>query len=255
MKYKKILLIVSGILFSILSWYLIVLFYVASPEKAAFRDLLPQPTIVAFWEQLSYEYFYFSVLASLKRIGVGLSLAFIIGFPMGWAVGASPSIRIFFNYPFHFVRMISPLAWMPIAMLFMPTFEQTILFLISFACIWPILLNTAQGVMHINPEWVNMARIQGATSWQLIVHIIFPGIVPYILTGIRLALGVAWIVLVPAEFLGVNSGLGYMINNARDAMEYDRLMAGVLSIGAIGMSMDCLIQWIQSKYDWRLKNE
>lgn len=146
--------------------------------------------------------------------------------------------------------MVSPLSWMPIALLIFASFEGAIYFLITMATIWPIMINTSLGVMHVNPSWIMMARNQGANDRQLITKIVIPAAIPYILTSLRLALGVAWIVLVPAEFLGVSSGLGYLINDARDTMEYDRLMAIVIAIGILGFVLDGSIQLMRKSLNW-----
>ena len=114
------------------------------------------------------------------------------------------------------------------------TWEGAIVFLIGVAAVWPILFSTAAGVRRIDPAWFKVARNLGAKRVHLLTAVILPAIAQDILTGIRLALGVAWIVLVPAEYLGVKSGLGYAINDARDTLEYDRLAAMVLIIGLIG---------------------
>jgi NitT/TauT family transport system permease protein len=146
--------------------------------------------------------------------------------------------------------MISPLSWMPIALLLFASFESAVYFLIVMATVCPIILNTTIGVRNINPQWIKMAINQGAGSFQLIKTIVIPSSVPHMLTSLRLALGVAWIVLVPAEFLGVSSGLGYLINDARDTMEYDKLMAMIIAIGILGFCLDRLFQRLQQTLRW-----
>ena len=118
------------------------------------------------------------------------------------------------------------------------------------ATICPIILNTAIGVMDINPQWIKMALNQGANNVQLIQTIVIPYSIPHMMTSIRLALGIAWIVLVPAEFLGVSSGLGYLINDARDTMEYDKLMAVIIAIGMLGFILDRVFQKLQHRISW-----
>jgi NitT/TauT family transport system permease protein len=117
------------------------------------------------------------------------------------------------------------------------SFESAVYFLIVMATICPVILNTTIGVSNINPQWIKMAMNQGAGSYQLIRTIVIPASLPHMFTSLRLALGVAWIVLVPAEFLGVSSGLGYLINDARDTMEYDKLMAMIIAIGILGFTL------------------
>ena len=143
--------------------------------------------------------------------------------------------------------MISPLAWMPVAVMAFATWDRAIIFLIAVAAVWPVLFSTAHGFRRIDPAWFKVARNLGARPWHMLFTIIMPAIAQDVLTGIRLAVGVAWIVLVPAEFLGVTSGLGYAINDARDTLEYDRLAATVVIIGGIGFALDLVcgqvIRW------------
>jgi NitT/TauT family transport system permease protein len=187
---------------------------------------------------------------SLWRVGSGLLWATALGVPLGILIGRSPLARSITNVPFQFLRMISPLSWMPIAILAFSTWEGAIVFLITAAAIWPILFSTAAGVRRIDPAWFKVARNLGANAFHLLTTVILPAIAQDILTGIRLALGVGWIVLVPAEYLGVKSGLGYAINDARDTLEYDRLAAVVLIIGLIGFALDATLQRLIQRLSW-----
>jgi len=215
-----------------------------------FSGFLPAPALQALYALVQDAGFWSSVLASLCRVAVGIFIAFFLGLPSGLLIGFYKKVRLTTNPSVQFLRMISPLAWMPIALLVFESFESAIHFLITVATVWPIILNTAVGVSRVNPQWVNMGRDQGARDYQLLFHIVVPACVPYILTSLRMALGVAWIVLVPAEFLGVSSGLGYLINDARDTMEYDRLMAVVISIGILGFLLDGAIQLALRRFKW-----
>jgi NitT/TauT family transport system permease protein len=146
--------------------------------------------------------------------------------------------------------MISPLSWMPIAVMGFDTWDAAIVFLITVAAIWPIVFATAAGVRRIDPAWIKVARNLGANPWHMLTTVILPAVATDIFTGIRLALGVAWVVLVPAEYLGVTSGLGYAINDARDTLEYDRLSATVVVIGVIGFALDTLCQKAIGRLNW-----
>lgn len=226
----------------------------AQPAMERFRDFVPLAAGRALLRLLGEGSFWYSVAASLRRVTFGILLATLIGLPLGILIGFFRPLKLITNTPIQFIRMISPLAWMPIALFIFREFESAIYFLITMATVWPVVINTALGVARVNPQWLRMARNQGATDFQLIRHVVLPAIVPYILTSLRLALGVAWIVLVPVEFLGVSSGLGYLINDARDTLEYDRLMAVVLSIGIIGFLLDSLIQFFQNMFRWSWTN-
>ncbi|MES9897100.1 MAG: ABC transporter permease subunit, partial [Candidatus Thiodiazotropha endolucinida] len=130
------------------------------------------------------------------------------------------------------------------------TWNQAIIFLIAIASVWPIAFATAAGLAKVDPAWFKVARNLGAKPWHIVTRIIIPAITFDVLTGVRLALGVAWIVLVPAEFLGVTSGLGYSIQDAREGLSYDHLMAWVLIIGAIGYILDSSCVMLIKRFSW-----
>ncbi len=217
-------------------------------ELNHFKDFLPIPTFKALYNLALDARFWSSVEASLSRVFIGISIAAFIGIPLGLVTGFYPILRNITYAPVQFLRMVSPLAWMPVALILFTGFESAICFLIVMATVWPIILNTASGAANVNPKWIKMAMNQGANHFQIFRTIIIPASLPDIMASIRLALGVAWIVLVPAEFLGVASGLGYLINDARDTMSYNNLMAIIVAIGIIGFSLDKIFQTIQVSF-------
>jgi len=239
-----------GILICMVIWFLAGWLFSLMPVNglAQFYDFLPIPTFKALSHLAGEKRFWLSVVASLRRVFIGISIAALIGIPMGLVTGFYPVLRNISYAPTQFLRMVSPLAWMPVALIVFTEFESAICFLIVMATVWPIILNTASRAASVNPQWVKMAMNQGADHLQIFRTIIIPASLPGILGSIRLALGVAWIVLVPAEFLGVASGLGYLINDARDTMAYDNLMAIILTIGILGFTLDKIFQMIQSSF-------
>ena len=241
---------IIGLFLFVCLWIAATTFIFTRPEFSQFNGFMPGPTFKALLAATQESRFWISVLVSLERILVGIFIASAIGIPIGILVGFYPKFRGLSYSPIQFVRMISPLSWMPIALLLFTSFESAVYFLIVMATICPIILNTIIGVLNINPQWIKMALNQGASNFQLIRTIIVPASLPYILTSLRLALGVAWIVLVPAEFLGVSSGLGYLINDARDTMEYDKLMAIIIAIGILGFILDRIFQKLQLIFSW-----
>lgn len=251
----RVLLAMAGMILFFLMWAIGGYLIFTRPQFSQFSGFLPGPTFKALIKLVENHEFWASVVASLRRISFGIGVAFTLGLPTGLLIGYFRSLRTFSYTPIQFVRMISPLSWMPIALLIFSTFESAIYFLITMATVWPIVLNSSLGVSRVNPRWVNMARNQGANDAQVLLYIVLPAAIPYILTSLRMALGVAWIVLVPVEFLGISSGLGYIINDARDTMEYDRLMAIVIAIGVIGFFLDGSIQLIQKMFRWNWMSE
>lgn len=178
------------------------------------------------------------VLVSLRRVLVGLGLALALGVPIGLAVGSSALLNSATSPAFQFLRMISPLSWMPLAVMVLGVGDRPIYFLLAFAAVWPILLSTAEGVRQLQPAWLRLAASLSATRWETLRHVVLPGVLAHVLTGLRLAIGVVWIVLVPCEMLGVSAGLGYFILDTRDRLAYSELTAMVLVIGLLGFLLD-----------------
>lgn len=241
---------VVGIGLTLGLWWLAGLWLVANPDLVAFGGFAPGPTLSALWQIAQSGWLWNAAGASLYRVGAGLGWAIAVGVPLGILIGGSRAAAAISHLPFQFLRMISPLAWMPVAVIVFATWNGAIIFLIAAAAIWPIVFATANGLRKIDPHWFTVARNLGGRGFALLRVIVLPAIAQDLLTGIRLGLGVAWIVLVPAEFLGVTSGLGFAINDARDTLEYDRLTAIVIAIGVIGLVLDgCLLAMIR-RYRW-----
>ena len=140
--------------------------------------------------------------------------------------------------------MVSPLSWAPVAVALFGVGHAPVIFLVAIAAVWPVALNTASGVAALDPLHVRVARTLGATRPEILRTVVLPSIRPFTLTGVRLALGIAWVVIVPAEMPGVSSGLGYEILNARDRLAYDEMLVVILLIGLIGIALDTLAQWL-----------
>lgn len=239
-----------GIAVLVAVWWLGGWLIASNPDTESFADFAPAPAFARLHELLANGYAWEATAPSLERIGLGLLWAVVIGVPVGVGIGLFAAMREITHVPFQFLRMISPLAWMPVAVLAFATWDGAIVFLITVAAIWPVLFSTAQGVRRIDPLWFKVAKNLGADGWQMLRKIILPAIGQDIFAGIRLAVGVAWIVLVPAEYLGVTSGLGYAINDARDTLEYDTLAAMVVVIGVIGFLLDGICVSLIRRFSW-----
>lgn len=201
-------------------------------------SLAPDRTFVSLYQLLLGNELTLHILVSLRRVLVGLLIALAIGVPLGLAIGASRHVEASTGMAFQFLRMISPLSWMPIAVMVLGVGDAPIYFLLAFAAVWPILLNTVAGVHQLDPRWMMLGRSLSATRWETLRRIVLPGVLGHILTGLRLAIGIVWIVLVPCEMLGVSAGLGYFILDTRDRLAYSELMAVILLIGALGFALD-----------------
>lgn len=194
------------------------------------------------------------VITSMERIGISMTLALAIGVPLGVLLGLSRRFNQATSTLFHFLRMISPLSWMPLAVMVLGIGDAPVIFLLTFAAMWPVMLNTAAGVAALDPDWLRLSASLSATRWETVAQVVLPGIVAHMLTGFRLAIGIGWIILVPAEMLGVSSGLGYYILDARDRLAYSDLMAAIVVIGALGFALDALARaahrrWLHQALD------
>lgn len=180
------------------------------------------------------------LVTSTLRLLLGMGIAVAVGIPAGVLIGLHPPTRWASALPVQFVRMISPLSWAPVAVALLGVGSAPVVFLVAAAAIWPILLGTAAAVAAIDPRYVAVAHTLGANRREMLRTVLVPSVRPAVLQSIRLALGIAWVVLVPAEMLGVTSGLGYEILNARDRLAYDEMLVVILVIGVLGAAIDLL---------------
>ena len=236
----------AGLLSLLLLWWLgIELLGSAQGLSARFS---PQATFSSLIELLGSAQLYENVWVSLKRILVSLFMALLIGVPLGLLIGGSRNLEAATTPAFQFLRMISPLSWMPVVVMLLGVGDQPIYFLLTFAAVWPILLNTIAGVRQLDPRWLQLSRSLSATRWETLRRVILPGVLGHVLTGVRLSIGILWIVLVPCEMLGVSAGLGYFILDTRDRLAYSELMAMVLLIGVLGFALDALARGLHRRW-------
>lgn len=240
---KNALLVLAGLLVLVVLWQLGSGWLARSIPLAA--ELNPADTFSSLRELLASGALNHDMLASLKRVAVSLLLALAIGIPVGIAVGSSPLFETTSSGAFQFLRMISPLSWMPVAIMVFGIGDAPIFFLLTITAVWPVILNTAAGVKNLDPRWLELAQSLAATRTETLLRVVLPGIFSHILTGTRLAVGIIWILLVPCEMLGVTSGLGYFILDTRDRLAYSELMAAILLIGLLGFLLDGLARSLQ----------
>jgi NitT/TauT family transport system permease protein len=224
---------IIGCLCGLLLWWLV--------SHSAYSPLYrfnPLSTCSALLALFANGRFWQGLWETLVRLLGGLSIAAFVGIPLGLLTGYFSAARQLTYIPFQFLRMISPLSWTPVAIILFGIGSAPVYFLVSIAAVWPIMINTATGVISADKEWLELARCLGANDWQTLRHIVVRATLPSILVGLQLALGVAWIVIIPAEMLGVASGLGYMILDFRDVNDYASIMALIIVIGILGLCLD-----------------
>ena len=212
-------------------------------------DIFPRPfeVVRGVGELISHGLLLKYVVASLFRVSIGFTLAVLIGVPAGLVLGWFRPAFLAFNPLIQILRPISPIAWIPIAILWFHVDDRAPIFLIFLASVFPVMVSAIAAVQNIQPVYVRAARNFGLDGFSLFRRVIFPACLPQILTGLRIALGIAWLVVVAAEMIAVNSGLGYLIIDARNAgKRYDLVVAGMLMIGLIGLGLDLLIRRLET---------
>jgi NitT/TauT family transport system permease protein len=186
------------------------------------------------------------IVASLFRVTWGFLLAVVVGVPFGLLLGWFRPAYLAFNPLIQVLRPISPIAWIPLAILWFGVSDAAPVFLIFLASVFPVSVSATAAVQNLQPVYLRAARNFGLGRVQLFRRVILPAALPQILTGVRIALGVAWLVVVAAEMIAVNSGLGYLIIDARNAgKRYDLVVAGMLVIGLIGLGLDLLVRRLE----------
>lgn len=225
-----------GLVALIVIWWLLT--DVASAPDSLAARFAPGLAFDALVNLLAGNEIWHHMAVSIKRVLVGLAIAVVIGVPMGLLLGWSDKLNHTLSPTFQLLRMVSPLSWMPIAVMAFGIGDQPVYFLLGFAAVWPVMLSTLSGVKAIDPRWLDLGKSLAASRSETVMHIVIPAITGQVLTGLRLAIGVLWIVLVPCEMLGVSAGLGYFILDTRDRLDYPELMATIVVIGALGFLLD-----------------
>jgi NitT/TauT family transport system permease protein len=186
------------------------------------------------------------VVASLFRVTWGFLLALLVGIPAGLWLGCHARAFSAFNPLIQLLRPISPIAWIPVAILWFGVTDLAPIFLIFLSSVFPITVSGIAAVQTMQPVYVRAARNFGLSRRELWKRVIFPAALPQIITGIRIALGIAWLVVVAAEMIAVNSGLGYLIIDARNAgKRYDLVIGGMVLIGSIGLALDQAVRRLE----------
>lgn len=203
--------------------------------------LLPGPwdVVLALGELVHHGLLFKYVVASLFRVTWGFGLAAVLAIPLGIAIGWYSRAEMALNPLFQIVRPISPLAWIPLAILWFGVGDLSAIFLIFLGSFFPLLLTSINAVRGVPSIYVNAGRNFGLRPAELFYRVLYPATLPQMIVGLRITLGIAWLVVVAAEMIAVNSGLGFLIVDARNAgNRYDLVVAGMVLIGVIGLLLD-----------------
>ena len=192
---------------------------------------------------------------SLKLVAMGYGMAILAAIPIGFLLGGSHNFARMFDPIFQVLRPISPLAWFPLAGLIVIAIRRhnqeidatqlQCIFTIAMCSIWPTILNTAVGVRAIPQDYLNVGKVLRLSPWKLFVRILLPATIPYMFTGFRLSLGIAWLVIVAAEMLSGKNGIGAFVNNQYQSGTYGPMIAAVIVIGVVGFMLDLIMNLVE----------
>jgi NitT/TauT family transport system permease protein len=215
----------------------------------------PWAVVTGTWELLKNGTLWRHIGASLMRVGAGFSLAVCVAVPLGLWMGWVRSAYQTLNPIFQILRPISPIAWIPIAILWFGVGDASPIYLIFISSVFPMVVQTTVGVHTIEKRYLRAAENFGVSRQTLFMRVVIPAVLPQIVVGMRIGLGVAWLVVVAAEMIALHSGLGYMIMDSRNAgNRYDLVVAGMIIIGLIGLSLDGVmrlleeLKWVRWRY-------
>ncbi len=187
-------------------------------------------------------------LLSLVRVGKGFALAVLIGTPLGFLLGLSALFRRTFDPLIQILRPISPLAWLPLGLIIFQRSEPAALFTIAICAMWPTVINTAVGVHNISQDYLNVGRVLQLSRWTMLRKIIIPATMPYVFTGYRLSLGIAWLVIVASEMLTGAPGVGGFLWQEYNSLVYSHIILSIITIGVIGYLLDRLMGLAERRF-------
>lgn len=210
--------------------------------------LLPSPaaTVRAIYELLENGVLFNHLLTSLSRVFIGFTLASILAIPIGLILGWYSRAMNAFNPLIQVLRPISPIAWIPLAILWFGIGDKPAIFIIFITSFFPVLIASASAVRNIDASIIKAAINFGAKSGSMLRKVVLPACFPQIVVGLRISLGIAWVIIVAAEMVGMRSGLGFMILDARNFLRIDMVVAGMVIIGLVGLSLDRLVCSIEN---------
>lgn len=236
---------------------LLLLFWEIGARLKWFSPLMPSAsqTLADSWEWISDPFFDYGpndkgigwlLLTSLRRVLTGFAIGSAIAIPLGILIGLSKVVSKAVDPFIQILRPVSPLAWLPLGLGLLRNSENTALFVIAITSIWPTLINTRFGVQNVDSAYLDVARTLGASRWRTLTKVILPSAAPYIVSGLRISIGIAWLVIVAAEILVGGSGIGYFVWNEWNNLKITSIITAILVIGLVGLLLDRLFSILQS---------
>lgn len=222
----------------------------------------PIPTWQVFFEMLKDPFYDFGpndkgigiqLWSSIKRVALGFGLGSLIAIPLGMMIGGSKFALNLFNPLIQVLRPVSPLAWFPLGLLAFKAAEGATIFIIAITSLWPTLINTAFGVSSIPTDHTNVAKAFGFSRWKYITQVLIPFALPHIITGLRLSIGVAWMVIVAGEMLSGGVGIGFFVWDSWNGLSLEKILSAILIIGFVGLLLDKFFNALQNYFAYENK--
>lgn len=253
---EVVLLPLAGFLGVILLWWLVATF---------FTDLMPNPAqaLVANLDYILHPFYQrgpgnmglgWLLLASLRRVLLGFSLGALVAIPVGFLIGTSRRAMLALNPMIQIFKPVSPLAWLPISLAIFNLAEPSAIFVIFITSLWPTIINTALGVKSVPKDYLDVAQVLEMPRWRQMTKIIWPASLPYIFTGLRISLGIAWLVIVAVEMLTGGVGIGFFVWDEWSRLNLSSVFLAVLVIGLMGIVLDYAMSKIESLVTHRSKS-
>jgi nitrate/nitrite transport system permease protein len=191
-----------------------------------------------------------NILNSLKRVGLGFGLAALVGIPMGFIIGRFTFISNMLNPLISLLRPVSPLAWLPIGLLVFKSANPAAIWTIFICSIWPMIINTAVGVQRVPEDYLNVAKVLNLSEWKIVTKILLPSVLPYMLTGVRLSVGTAWLVIVAAEMLTGGVGIGFWVWDEWNNLNVHHILIAIFVIGIVGLLLENALVAIAKRFSF-----
>jgi nitrate/nitrite transport system permease protein len=189
--------------------------------------------------------------ASLMRVFEGFGLAALAGIPLGFMIGRFDILQRMMNPVISLLRPVSPLAWLPIGLAVFKAADPSAIFVIFITSIWPMVINTALGVASVPQDYLNVARVLKLSEWKVFTKILLPASLPYVVTGAKLALGIAWLVIVAAEMLTGGVGIGFWIWDEWNNLNMAHIIVAIFVVGMVGLILEQSMSWVANRFDYR----
>jgi len=191
-----------------------------------------------------------NILNSLERVALGFGLAALVGIPMGFMIGRFSFVNRMFSPLISLLRPVSPLAWLPIGLLVFKAANPAAIWTIFICSIWPMIINTAVGVQRVPDDYLNVAKVLKLSEWKVITKILLPAVLPYMLTGVRLSVGTAWLVIVAAEMLTGGVGIGFWVWDEWNNLNVQHILIAIFVIGIVGLLLEQLLISVAKRFSF-----